>query len=109
MNNNEQVVTENIQNFEPAQKEERLAQPRPCMLQSGAHQLGGAAGVAGGALGAVELEDESSDGGGGVALHYRDAGLQRTASPCGSGRRPRGWRRRLGLYPPGGVSARLAQ
>ena len=35
--------------------------------QSGAHQLGGAAGVAGGALDAVGLEDESSDGGGGVA------------------------------------------
>ena len=35
--------------------------------QSGAHQLGGAARVAGGALDAVELEDESSDGGGGVA------------------------------------------
>ena len=33
--------------------------------QSGAHQLGGAAGVAGGA--AMGLEDESSDGGGGVA------------------------------------------
>ena len=30
-------------------------------------QLGGAARVAGGALDAVELEDESSDGGGGVA------------------------------------------
>ena len=35
--------------------------------QSGAHQLGGAARVAGGALDAVELENESSDGGGGVA------------------------------------------
>ena len=35
--------------------------------QSGAHQLGGAAGVAGGALDAVELEDESSGGGDGVA------------------------------------------
>ena len=35
--------------------------------QSGAHQLGRAAGVAGGALDAVGLEDESSDGGGGVA------------------------------------------
>ena len=35
--------------------------------QSGAHQLGGAAGVAGGTLDAVGLEDESSDGGGGVA------------------------------------------
>ena len=34
---------------------------------SGAHQLGGAAGVAGGALDAVELEDESSGGGDGVA------------------------------------------
>ena len=32
---------------------------------SGAHQLGGAAGVAGGALDAVELEDESSGGGDG--------------------------------------------
>ena len=30
--------------------------------QSGAHQLGGAAEVAGGALGAVRFEDESSDG-----------------------------------------------
>ena len=35
--------------------------------QSGAHQLGGAAGVAGGALDEVELEDESSGGGDGVA------------------------------------------
>ena len=35
--------------------------------QSGAHQLGGAAGVAGGTLDAVGLEDEPSDGGGGVA------------------------------------------
>ena len=34
---------------------------------SGAHQLGRAAGVAGGALDAVELEDESSGGGDGVA------------------------------------------
>ena len=36
--------------------------------QSGAHQLGGAAGVAGGA--AMGLEDESSDGGGGVATVF---------------------------------------
>ena len=35
--------------------------------QSGAHQLGGAARVAGGALDAVELEDESSGGGSCVA------------------------------------------
>ena len=35
--------------------------------QSGAHQLGGAAGVAGGALDEVELEDESLGGGDGVA------------------------------------------
>eukprot|EP00964_Phaeocystis_antarctica_P008388 scaffold4523_cov63-Phaeocystis_antarctica.AAC.2 len=37
--------------------------------QSGAHQLGGAAEAAGGALDAVGFEDESSDGGGGVTRY----------------------------------------
>ena len=49
--------------------------------QSGAHQLGRAAGVAGGALDEVELEDESSGGGDGV----RDADVQRSASPLAAG------------------------
>ena len=45
--------------------------------------------IAGGALDAVELEDESSDGGGGVATALPGRSVQRSASPSGSGR-PRG-------------------
>eukprot|EP00964_Phaeocystis_antarctica_P093047 scaffold59948_cov60-Phaeocystis_antarctica.AAC.5 len=57
--------------------------------QSGAHQLGGTAGVAGGALDAVELEDESSDGGGGVATALpgrRRSALSKRPLAAGGGR-----------------------
>ena len=51
----------------PVAKHERRHAKAMHEWQSGAHQLGGAARVAGGALDAVELEDESSGGGSCVA------------------------------------------
>ena len=73
--------------------------------QSGAHQLGGAARVAGGALDAVELEDESSDGGGGVAtalpgsrrLALSESFWQRVAAEGGAGRGRRRAKTKFGI------------
>ena len=67
-------------NLPKKERDERRHAKAMHAWQSGAHQLGGAARVAGGALDAVELEDESSDGGGGVATPLpgpRDADVQR--------------------------------
>ena len=81
--------------------------PRPhaCVAEWSPPACGGAAVVAGGALDAVELEDESSDGGGGVAtalpgsrrLALSESFWQRVAAEGGAGRGRRRAKTKFGI------------